>query len=281
MSARPRRSNFSLCPTNRRSGVSRGDEVRNFVPVAALAVAVVAVIEPSSRSDLVLMAIPVLRSWRWTLPARRAACRRSRSPCSYRSWSCSAPVPTSRSCSRPRSLRSWSRWWSDSFAERGGARAARGRVAGRGQRDRDTRPHLGRHLDPRNRRSRGGSLARSCTRRGWRRNSRRRDASWRDQAMLEERRRIARDVHDFVGHGLAAVMLQVTSARHVLRRDPAAAEEALRSAEDVGRAQHERAAADGRVAAQRRRDRQSLPPVPPASEIPALVDERARRRSSG
>jgi signal transduction histidine kinase len=56
-----------------------------------------------------------------------------------------------------------------------------------------------------------------------------------EQAMLEERRRIARDVHDFVGHGLAAVMLQVTSARHVLRRDPAAAEEALRAAEDVGR----------------------------------------------
>jgi signal transduction histidine kinase len=55
------------------------------------------------------------------------------------------------------------------------------------------------------------------------------------QALLAERRRIARDVHDFVGHGLAAVMLQVTSARHVLRRDPAAAEEALRSAEKVGR----------------------------------------------
>lgn len=55
------------------------------------------------------------------------------------------------------------------------------------------------------------------------------------QALLSERRRIARDVHDFVGHGLAAVMLQVTSARHVLRRDPAAAEEALRSAEELGR----------------------------------------------
>ena len=54
------------------------------------------------------------------------------------------------------------------------------------------------------------------------------------QALLAERRRIARDVHDFVGHGLAAVMLQVTSARHVLRRDPDAAA-ALRSAEDVGR----------------------------------------------
>jgi signal transduction histidine kinase len=56
-----------------------------------------------------------------------------------------------------------------------------------------------------------------------------------EQALLDERRRIARDVHDFVGHGLAAAMLQITSARHVLRRDPAAAEEALRSAEEVGR----------------------------------------------
>lgn len=54
------------------------------------------------------------------------------------------------------------------------------------------------------------------------------------QAMLEERRRIARDVHDFVGHGLAAVMLQVTSARHVLRRDPDAglAEERVWAIED-------------------------------------------------
>jgi signal transduction histidine kinase len=92
-----------------------------------------------------------------------------------------------------------------------------------------------------------------------------------EQALLEERRRIARDVHDFVGHGLAAVMLQVTSARHVLRRDPAAAEEALLSAEDVGRRSMRelrrsvallRGEDDGRV----------LPPVPSAIELPALVD---------
>ena len=56
-----------------------------------------------------------------------------------------------------------------------------------------------------------------------------------EHEVLAERRRVARDVHDFVGHGLAAVMLQVTSARHVLRRDPDAAEDALRAAEDVGR----------------------------------------------
>lgn len=55
------------------------------------------------------------------------------------------------------------------------------------------------------------------------------------QAQLEQRRGIARDVHDLVGHGLSAMLLQVASARHVLRRDLDAAEEALRSAEQVGR----------------------------------------------
>lgn len=54
-------------------------------------------------------------------------------------------------------------------------------------------------------------------------------------AMQEERRRIARDVHDLVGHGFAAMMVHVTGARHVLARDPQAAEEALETAEDVGR----------------------------------------------
>ena len=55
------------------------------------------------------------------------------------------------------------------------------------------------------------------------------------QAALDEKRAIARDVHDLVGHGLAAVLLHVTGARHVLRRDPDAAEEALADAEEVGR----------------------------------------------
>jgi signal transduction histidine kinase len=92
------------------------------------------------------------------------------------------------------------------------------------------------------------------------------------QALLVERRRIARDVHDFVGHGLAAVMLQVTSARHVLHRDPAAAEEALRSAEEVGR----RSMRELRrtVALLRSDDEGAVaPPVPSASEIPALVED--------
>ena len=92
------------------------------------------------------------------------------------------------------------------------------------------------------------------------------------QALVDERRQIARDVHDFVGHGLAAVMLQVTSARHVLRRDPGAAEDALRSAEEVGR----RSMRELRrtVALLRSDDETGVePPLPSVAEIPALVDQ--------
>jgi signal transduction histidine kinase len=97
------------------------------------------------------------------------------------------------------------------------------------------------------------------------------------QALLSERRRIARDVHDLVGHGLAAVMLQITGARHVLRRDPAAAEEALRTAEDVGRRSMQELR--GTVALLRSDDASaSVGPLPSAREIPELVD---RARAGG
>jgi signal transduction histidine kinase len=92
------------------------------------------------------------------------------------------------------------------------------------------------------------------------------------QALLAERRRIARDVHDFVGHSLAAVMLQVTSARHVLRRDPDAAEEALRCAEEVGRAGMQELRRT--VTLLRSDDEAGVDaPLPTASEIAALVDQ--------
>jgi signal transduction histidine kinase len=92
------------------------------------------------------------------------------------------------------------------------------------------------------------------------------------QALLAERRRIARDVHDFVGHGLAAVMLQVTSARHVLRRDAASAEEALRSAEEVGRRSMQELRRT--VALLRSEDDAEVPPpLPSAAEIAELVDQ--------
>ncbi len=91
-----------------------------------------------------------------------------------------------------------------------------------------------------------------------------------EQALLAERRRTASDFHDAVGHGLAAVMLQITSARHVLHRDPVAAEEALRSAEDVGR----RSMRELRrtVALLRSEEKGAGPPRPSAREVPALVE---------
>jgi signal transduction histidine kinase len=93
-----------------------------------------------------------------------------------------------------------------------------------------------------------------------------------DQRLLEERRRIARDVHDLVGHGLAGIMLQITSARHVLRRDPASAEEALRSAEEVGRRSlRELRRTVGLLRSDD--DAGAAAPVPSAREIPALVDQ--------
>jgi signal transduction histidine kinase len=92
-----------------------------------------------------------------------------------------------------------------------------------------------------------------------------------ERAVLAERREIARDVHDFVGHGLAAVMLQVTSARHVLRRDLDAAEDALRSAEEVGRRSMQELRRT--VALLRNDDKSGVqPPLPFVTEIPALVD---------
>lgn len=57
-----------------------------------------------------------------------------------------------------------------------------------------------------------------------------------EQAVAEERRRMARELHDLAGHTLAAVLLLVTGARHVLRRDRDEAERALLHAEAVGRA---------------------------------------------
>ena len=91
------------------------------------------------------------------------------------------------------------------------------------------------------------------------------------QAAAEERRRLAREVHDVVAHSLAITLLHVTGARHILARDPQRAAEALAQAEALGR----QSMADlrrtvgllgveeaGGVAA----------PAPGAVDIPVLID---------
>jgi signal transduction histidine kinase len=89
--------------------------------------------------------------------------------------------------------------------------------------------------------------------------------------MREERRQIARDVHDLVGHGLAAMLVQVTSARHVLTRDPTTADEALATAEDVGRQSMQELRRT--VALLRQGDESGLDaPLPGLGQVGALVD---------
>ncbi len=95
-----------------------------------------------------------------------------------------------------------------------------------------------------------------------------------DQAVADERRRIARELHDVAGHTLAAVMLHVTGARHVLRRDPDEAERALLDAEEVGRASMDQIRVT--VESLRTSERGVDPPLPAAGAIESLVEEYRR-----
>lgn len=91
-----------------------------------------------------------------------------------------------------------------------------------------------------------------------------------DQAVLAERRRIARDIHDLVGHSLTVVLLHITGARRAVRRDPASAEAALTSAEQVGR---DSLAEIRRSVTLLRTDGSGTHPSPDASDIAQLIED--------
>ena len=95
-----------------------------------------------------------------------------------------------------------------------------------------------------------------------------------EQAVADERRRIARELHDVAGHTLAAVMLHVTGARHVLRRDLDEAERALLDAEAVGRASMDQIRAT--VESLRTSERGLDPPLPEGDRLDHLIDEYRR-----
>ncbi len=56
------------------------------------------------------------------------------------------------------------------------------------------------------------------------------------QAVLDERRRIARELHDVVAHHISVMGVMATGARRALTRDRAAADEALTTIENTSRA---------------------------------------------
>jgi signal transduction histidine kinase len=98
-----------------------------------------------------------------------------------------------------------------------------------------------------------------------------------EQARTQERNRIARELHDVIGHTLTVSLLHVQSARLAVQHDPADAERALAEAERLGR----ECLAEVRTTVGMLREDDAggpgtgpLPgPLPGAGALPALVEQ--------
>lgn len=90
-----------------------------------------------------------------------------------------------------------------------------------------------------------------------------------DRTRADERNRIARELHDVIGHSLTVSLLHVSSARLALQEDPAEAVAALEEAERLGR----QSLAEVRQAVGLLRDDgSSRTPLPGAGQLPQLVE---------
>jgi signal transduction histidine kinase len=94
----------------------------------------------------------------------------------------------------------------------------------------------------------------------------------REQAMLAERQRLAREVHDVIGHSLSINLLHVTAARHALQQhnDVSDAIESLAEAERVGRTAMGDLRRTVAVLSSATSDKQPLPGI---ADIPALIEQ--------
>jgi signal transduction histidine kinase len=101
---------------------------------------------------------------------------------------------------------------------------------------------------------------------------RRAQAGLAEQARTQERNRIARELHDVIGHTLTVSLLHVQSARLAVQHDPADAARALAEAERLGR----ECLAEVRttVGMLREDDAAAITaPLPGADGLPALVEQ--------
>src|SRR5690606_32796746 len=57
----------------------------------------------------------------------------------------------------------------------------------------------------------------------------------RERVLVAERARMARELHDLIGHTVNVMLVQVGAARVVLDRDPARSRDLLSTVEQVGR----------------------------------------------
>ena len=93
-----------------------------------------------------------------------------------------------------------------------------------------------------------------------------------EQARAQERNRIARELHDVIGHTLTVSLLHVQSARLAVEHDPADAGHALAEAERLGReCLAEVRTAVGMLREDDAADRTA--PLPAAGGLPALVEQ--------
>ena len=98
----------------------------------------------------------------------------------------------------------------------------------------------------------------------------------REHAVMSERQRIAREIHDVIAHLLAVTMLHVTAARLALPDEPEEAAESLAEAERLGR--ESMTEVRRTVGLLRRVDEQDQAPLPTAADLDALIE---RFRTAG
>ena len=93
----------------------------------------------------------------------------------------------------------------------------------------------------------------------------------RDQAVREERDRIARELHDVIAHSISAMVVQTAAARDRVRGDPGAAERILDTVADAGRRALDET---GRLLHVLRdsEDELGLAPTPGLRDLDALVE---------
>jgi signal transduction histidine kinase len=96
-----------------------------------------------------------------------------------------------------------------------------------------------------------------------------------DQAVSEERARIARELHDLVAHNVSVMVVQAGAERHALSDEQASTREVLTSIEQAGRqALGEARRLLGML--RRNGDHEDLAPQPTIAHIDALVEQMQR-----
>lgn len=91
-----------------------------------------------------------------------------------------------------------------------------------------------------------------------------------ERLVADERRRIARELHDIIAHSLSVMVVQAGAAADVLRRDP---DTAARALEEIQRAGRSALDETGRLLHLLREDADSqVGPQPAAADLPGLVE---------